>query len=59
MSPTRGEPGVPVPFNAWENPTRISSPRLLFSYLAFAVPLSALVWLVTRRRRQSYSTLTR
>jgi hypothetical protein len=50
---SRRELRHPVPFNPWENPTRISGGRFLVSYLAFAAPLSGLVWLVTRWRRQS------
>jgi hypothetical protein len=49
----------PVPFNPWENPSHISGGRFLLSYLVFAAPLAGLVWLVTRWRRQSYSTATR
>jgi hypothetical protein len=57
MSPMRGaskrELRHPVTFNPLENPTGISVGRFLVSYLAFAAPLSAVVWLATRRRRQS------
>jgi hypothetical protein len=52
MAPRRGEPRVSVPFNPWENPTRVSGGRFLVSYLVFAASLSGLVWLA-RRRRQS------
>jgi len=48
----RGEPRISVPFNPWENPTRVSGGRFLVSYLVFAAPLCGLVWLA-RRRRQS------
>jgi hypothetical protein len=40
----------PVPLNPLENPTYLKSGRFFLSYLAFAAPLSGLVWLAMRRR---------